>query len=337
MSRKSLIEQHDEYVKTINRIDGQYKHLYHGFEKVGILKVMHIDEDVRYINDSDNAKSIRAKNEVLKDLIDNNHRVIAIKGATVQNRFLAEKYVKEADIIQSAQNYEHFKLQTAGSHAMETQRKKDMKTGAIKYVPTGYDIFGAGIDEPEVGIRMAQIFNIKGTDYTVGQRIPKGLSQAKRQAYETWLGNRSQVVYTELSSSQQANKYKALFGGIPYKFDRKERIDQYQKNIIKALTGKKSVKAIINMQGGYLAKGTNLNRLVKEIQSLTPKQFLYLSFKYSDLFTFSYLYSPNDYKDKINELISTIQAFKQRTFKDKKSVEHEQYVKYLKELGTYYD
>ena len=341
MSKQSLREQHRDLIKTLNRVEGQLKHKYHGFEKVGFLNVMGVDENVRTINDEDSRKEVKQKVETLKDILGGNRRVIAIQGATVQNRFLSERRIKEADVIQSAYNYEHFKLQMAGSHS-QYQKKKNVKTGTFEYTINGYNMFGAGIEEPQLGIRLAQTFYIKGTDYSVGKRVPKGLSKEKKQAYLTWLSNNAQVTRAQISSSQQANRYNTLFGGLPFKFDKKQRLGKYQKSIIKALTGKSSVMAItesdeeLSILTVFVAHKRKLNKVVKKLKALTPKQFLYLSFRNQDLFAFDYLYSPDDYLGKLYTMSSIIDSFN-KMLQDKESVEYQQYQKYLKELGTYYD
>lgn len=334
MAKKSLIDEHEQYVKKLNRIEGQYASMYHGFKKVGLPRVYQLSDDIRTITDDDTPQTIKAKTSALKNLVEGKHGIVAIEGATVQNRFLAKEYVKQADMLQSKVNYEQFKLQMAGSFSKYT-KKKNLKTGAFDYEQQPYDYLGAGIETPNIAIKGSNIFNIKGTDYVIGARIPKGLSKERKLAYETWLYNMAQVPQTQLSSSKQAYRYGIFKSDKQY--SRKDRLEKYQKNIIKALNGEYSIKTISNKKGERLQWGTNLNKLIKEIKSLAPKDFLYLSFRYPDMFDFGYLYSPADYKNKINDLISTIQSFKQFTLQDTKSFEHKQYKKYLKELGSYYD
>ena len=343
MSRKTLIQEHEKLMQRYNRAEGQRERNYKGYEKGVYLREYGLTQDVLSIDDTDTTKQIREKNEQLKEMFTGTQKMIVIPGATKQNRFIPLKRWQDADRIQSQQNYENYKLQMAGVNAVDVVRKKNEK-GEYYYQKGGYNVVqGEGLDVPQLaGLQNPRIFFIKGVDKRIGARVPNRLSQGERVRYEEWLMNMAQVSVTEIKSSKTTSNYSRLFKGVPFKLNKKQRIGQYQKSIIKALTGQNSVMQVVHgdeeleMLTGYRTNKRKLNKVVKQIKSLTPKQLLYLSFKNSDIFTFDYLYSPDDYESRLDTISSTIESFN-NMLKDKTSVEYIQYQKYLQELGSFYD
>lgn len=343
MSRKTLIQEHEKLMQRYNRAEGQRERNYKGYEKGVYLREYGLTQDVLSINDTDTTKQIREKNEQLKEMFTGTQKMLVVQGATKQNRFIPLKRWQEGDRIQSQINYENYKLQMAGVNAVEMVRRKNEK-GEYEYEKVNYDVVGgAGLDLPDIGLVSSRLMfamlkdrNGKVYQRILGAQVPNRLSEGERIRYEEWLLNRAQVTLKEIKGSKQTSSYPTLFKGVS-KVNKNKRLTTYQHSIVKALTGKNSIiKIKDNKKVDYNTLEPKIKRIARRISRMTEKEFLYMSFKYSDLLTFDYVYSPEEFESRIDGVDTTIKSF-QKSLKDKNSVEYEQYQKFLKELGTYYD
>ncbi len=335
MANKTLEQRHEELMKRYNRGESQRGWRYKGYQKDTLLTQLGYTKDVLTIDEHDTKDDIRRKNNALRDLLNGNKRLIEIPHTPKQERYMSERRIKEADRKQSQINYENFKLFSATVKATEVYRTRNDKGEKI-YKKADYANNKMGVNIPEVpSLPHSKTFYIKGTNITIGTRVPNTLSEEDRIAYESYLYDVGLTEKHEISSSKQTKNYKRLFKGGEYKFKKENRLKAYKKNLTKAITGKNSVFNATKFKGENVEK---LIRIRNKLDRMSEKDFLILTMQHPDIYNFEYTYSEKDIDNRLASIESQIDRFIQiKKERDKDSEEYKQYINARESLGSFYD